>query len=64
MITVPDVLPVAMPEVAPIDATPVLLLVQVPPVVALVNDVVAPTHTVALPDTGSGNGLTDIVRVM
>ena len=42
----PVVTPVAMPVVAPIVAIAVLLLVQVPPLVPLVNVVVPPTHIV------------------
>jgi hypothetical protein len=35
-------------------ATPVLLLLQVPPVVALLNIVVLPTQTVDVPEIASG----------
>ena len=37
MTDVPDETPVAMPVVEPIVATPILLLIQVPPDVELVN---------------------------
>ena len=46
-----------MPEPVPIVATPVVLLVHVPPLVALVSVVVAPTHTLAVPPIVAGFAL-------
>ena len=55
-----------MPDV-PIVATAVLLLVHAPPVVVLLNDVVAVAQTIAVPvivpATGSGLTVTSIVAV-
>ena len=53
VVPVPDAAPVTIPEV-PTVATEALLLVQVPPGVALVSAVVLPLHTLntpAMPDT-------------
>jgi hypothetical protein len=62
MIAVPLVIPVTTPVVAFIFAIAVLALVHVPPVVMLVRVVVAPTHTVAVPDMilSDGADITDI----
>ena len=52
---VPATAPLTMPDV-PIVATVVLLLLHTPPVVASLNVVVEPAHTVAVPvifDTGT-----------
>ncbi len=45
---VPAATPVTTPELFTVAAA-VLLLLQVPPVIVLVNVVVAPSHTVAVP---------------
>ena len=58
MVITPEVTPVTMPDVAPMVATPVLLLVHVPPEVASVNVVVKPTHTFVVPPIAAGFGLT------
>ena len=58
MVTIPEVTPVTVPEVEPMVATPVLLLVQLPPEVASVNVVVKPTHTFVVPPIAAGFGLT------
>jgi len=58
---VPPSTPVTTPEPF-IVATPVLLLVHVPPPASL-NAVVMPTHTLAVPPIGDGSALTDIVAV-
>jgi len=48
MVAVPAAAPVTFPEVFTV-AIAVLLLLHVPPVVALLNDVVAPGHTTVVP---------------
>jgi hypothetical protein len=58
MVVVPCELPVSTPVPATIVATAVLLLLQVPPGVALVRVTVLPTHTLAGPLIAPGNGLT------
>ena len=58
MVTTPEVTPVTIPDVEPMVATPVLLLVHVPPEVASVNVVVKPTHTFVVPPIAAGFGLT------
>ena len=62
MMAVPLVTPITAPVVALIVAIAVLALVQVPPVVMLLRDVVAPTHTVAAPEMvlSDGADITDI----
>ena len=53
MIEVPDVTPVTTPEAVTV-ATDVVLLVQdVPPVVASVSTVVAPAHIAVVPEIGA-----------
>ena len=49
--------PVAIPVAAPIVAIPVLLLLQVPPPVALAKVVVEPVHNVGVPVIAAGLGL-------
>ncbi len=51
-------MPVSTPEVGCTVATLVVLLDQVPPVVELVSVVVAPWHTMAVPDIPAGDALT------
>lgn len=52
---VPGAMPETMPVVAPIVAVPVLLLLHVPPVVALLSVVMAvPMHTTVLPVIAAG----------
>ena len=59
MITaVPTETPVTTPVVEPTVATPVLLLVQMPPEVASVKVDVEPTQTEVNPDITAGSGLT------
>ncbi len=56
----PELTPVTVPDV-PTVATPVAVLLQMPPVVALLNEVVLVPHIVAVPliEAGVvGNGLT------
>lgn len=53
MVVTPFEMPVTIPDVAPIVATVVLLLVHVPPGVASVNAVVNPWHTVVTPVIGA-----------
>jgi hypothetical protein len=61
-VVVPALTPDTTPVEDPIVATDVLLLVQVPPPVALLNAVVPPTHTVVVPVIGV-IGFTVIVLV-
>ena len=49
MVTVPPLTPVTTPVPASIVARAVLLLLQEPPLVALLSVVVAPGHTVKVP---------------
>ncbi len=51
-------MPVTVPVEEPIEATPVLLLLHTPPLVALVNVVIKPTHTFVVPPIAAGFGLT------
>jgi len=52
IVVVPAATPVRIPEDSPIVATPVLLLVQVPPAAASVRVVVPPMHSGAIPKIG------------
>jgi hypothetical protein len=61
IVAVSAVIPVTMPVVAPTTATVVLLLLHVPPDVASLSVVVAPTHKVRTPVIAAGGGLTVIV---
>ena len=65
MVAVPALIPVMMPEVAPIVAIAVLLLVHVPPAAVLVSVVVEPIHTSAVPAIEAGKGFTvnEAVRI-
>jgi hypothetical protein len=63
MLDVPDTTPDTTPDALPIVATPVLLLVQVPPPV-LVSVLVVPTHTTGVPPIADGTGLTVNTLVM
>ena len=58
MVAVPEVMPVTTPVEDPMVATPVALLLHVPPEVVLVNVVVKPTHTLVVPAIAAGFGLT------
>jgi hypothetical protein len=49
MVALPAATPLTIPVAEPIVAIEVLLLLQVPPEVALFNVVVLPVHTVAVP---------------
>ena len=63
MVAVPFTTPDTTPELV-IVATPVLLLLQLPPLVALVSVMVVPRHTVDAPDIAAGDGLmvsTDVI---
>ena len=57
MVDVPDAMAETMPELVPIVATLVLLLIHVPPPV-LERVVVEPAQTVAVPVIADGNGFT------
>lgn len=54
MVAVPEVMPETTPVPPPTVATPVLLLVHVPPDVACVNVVVAPVQTLDDPPIAGG----------
>ena len=58
MVVVPAATPVMIPVLEPAVATAVLLLDQVPPVIASVSSVVAPLHTAVVPNIAVGVGLT------
>ena len=58
MVGVPAATPVTIPELVPIVASAMLLLVQVPPVVASVNVIDEPTQTAVEPAIDAGIGLT------
>lgn len=58
MVAVPADTPVTIPELMPIVAIVVAVLVQVPPPTASVSGVVAPIHTVIIPVMAAGTGLT------
>ena len=59
----PALTPETTPEPEPMVAILVLPLTQVPPEAASVNDVVAPTQTVFVPEIADGAGLTVTVIV-
>ncbi len=61
---VPVLIPVTIPVLLPIVAIPVLLLLQVPPVMSSANEVVLPTHIAGVPVIGSGKGSTVTVIVV
>jgi hypothetical protein len=56
IVTVPEATPVTTPVVEPTVAIAVLLLLHVPPDVALLSVVILPGHTLAVPVMGD-NGL-------
>ena len=58
MVDVPAATPVTIPVVDPTVATDVAELAQVPPAVPSVSVIVAPTHTVPLPDIAAGEEVT------
>ena len=58
MLAVPAVMPDTIPVPAPIVATAVLLLLQVPPVLVVLRVVVCPTHALVLPVMAAGSGFT------
>jgi hypothetical protein len=64
IVEVPAPTPVTIPVEAPIVATPVLLLLQVTPPVALESVVVLPTHTVAVPVIAAGVVFTVILYIV
>ena len=63
IVAVPAVTPVTMPEEEPTVAL-VLLLLQVPPAVASVSVIVAPSQTEELPEIDGGVGFTVTVTVV
>jgi hypothetical protein len=62
--------PAATPVIIPVDpavAVPVAVLLHIPPVVASLNEVVLPTHTLSVPvidDGVVGTGLTVTIEVV
>ena len=58
MTLVPDIMPATMPLDVPTAAIKVLLLAQVPPVVASARVVLAPAHMLGVPVMAAGKGLT------
>jgi len=54
----PPETPVTTPEPEPIEAIAVLLLLQTPPLVSIVNIVVEPIHKLAVPEITNGLLLT------
>ncbi len=61
---VPALIPVTIPEDDPIVATPVLVLVQVPPIVVLLAVIDNPTQTLAGPVIVAGSGFTVTIVVV
>lgn len=64
MVAVPAATPVMSPEVRPAVATPVLLLVQLPPLIASLSVMVVATHSADAPIIAVGEGLTVTVVVV
>jgi hypothetical protein len=58
MEVVPAATPVTTPEAEPMVATAGLALVQLPPVTVSASVIIAPTHSVLLPEMGDGAGFT------
>ena len=58
IVVVPAETPVTIPVPDPILATPVLVLVQIPPPVASLSRIVCPTQVVELPVIAAGAALT------
>jgi len=63
MVAIPALTALSEPEVRPIVATAVLLLLQEPPVVISASVVELPWQSEEVPDIGAGKGLTVIVVV-
>lgn len=63
MVGLPEATPVTIPEV-PTVANAVLLLLQVPPLVASVSVVVDPAQTMAVPPMAAGSGFTVTIEVV
>jgi hypothetical protein len=61
IIAVPFVTPVAVPVDEPMLATAVLLLLHVPPVEALLSDIVDPGHNAATPVIGDADPTVTVV---
>ena len=64
IVVVPEATPVTTPVLASTVATPVLLDVHTPPVVALLNAVVDPTHTSVVPLIAATTGIGLTVTVV
>jgi hypothetical protein len=62
MVAVPDDTPNTTPLNEPTRAIAVLLLLHMPPLVALLSVTEAPTHMLVVPVIAAGKGLTVIVR--
>jgi hypothetical protein len=63
MVEVPGDTPHAIPELTPMVATAVTLLVQIPPVVVELKVEQVPTQKVVVPVIAAGNALTDTTLV-
>ena len=61
IVEVPALIPLTTPEVIPMVAAVVIVLVHAPPADGSLSSVVWPTHTLVLPVTGAGTGLTVIL---
>jgi hypothetical protein len=64
MSAVPAATPITTPVPEPTVATPVLPLLQVPPLALLLNVVVLPMHTDAVPVIVAGTGFTVMIVVL
>jgi hypothetical protein len=60
---VPDAMPYTMPEMLPIVAIDVLLLLHLPPLVASVRVELLPWHKAVVPLIAAGEGFTETVAV-
>jgi hypothetical protein len=63
MVDVPAEMPVVIPDIEPMLATAVLLLLQLPPALASDNAVAWPMHTPVAPVITDGSGLTVTIEV-
>jgi len=64
IVAVPALAPVAVPVDEPIVATPVLLLLQVPPLTELVSVALLPTQTDIVPPIDAGDPFTVTIAVV
>ena len=64
MIQVPALIPFIIPDKVPTVAIPVLLLIQLPPLIASERSIEVPTQTIDGPEMAEGDGVTEIVVVV